>query len=364
MGFKKYAYYNHGNKVAIVEKETSSTSANKAVAHCTIGGYDTKATCEAAGGQWIPSSSGIGGSSDQKYISPKESVSDGLEIEYSYAPIYNFQTQGKEGQDLHKFLGWGSNGTNLVLFAFGNGAIADLSSYFSDGDWIHISGSGRWSGLHQVDLGTFNGSTDHNTTILSHGILTLKTRCYLPASYMEITVDYATNNTANGTNTGRDVDIETFKNEISKRTDPHVFINFAASVANHGLFSLSSDDTVGQLTFNKKYSMDVNGNYTSAAPSIVGDSGDVIAIYSAFYEEITVRERIEVLEDETFDLDLTSYQSKAIVYYVKAKMSEEGRDMEGREYFMRLFKKQLEKERSARKRGPYIAMGNSNMRSY
>ena len=158
MAYKKYAYYNRGNKVAIVEKESSSSSGNLAVAHCTISGYDTKDTCEAAGGQWIPSSSGIGSDAYDKYISPKESVSDGLEIEFTYNP-----------------------GNSLI--------------------------------------------------------------------------------------------------------------------------------------------------------------------------------------DEDDNLDISAYQAKAVVYYLKAKVAEDTGNIEMREYFMRLFKKQLEKERSARKRGPYIAMGNANMRT-
>tara|TARA_R110002020_G_scaffold145043_8_gene318293 strand:- start:755 stop:1234 length:480 start_codon:yes stop_codon:yes gene_type:complete len=157
MAYKKYAYYNHGNKVAIVEQESGSSSGNLAVAHCTLGGYTTKDTCEAAGGQWIPSSSGIGSDAYDKYRSPVESVDNGLEVEYTYSPA-------------------------------------------------------------------------------------------------------------------------------------------------------------------------------------------------------------EGIKDESDDIDITSYQAKAIVYYLKAKVAEDSGNIEMREYFMRLFKKQLEKERSGRKRGPYVAMGNSNMR--
>ena len=52
------------------------------------------------------------------------------------------------------------------------------------------------------------------------------------------------------------------------------------------------------------------------------------------------------------------------MYYLKAKIAEDGRDLQTREFYMREFKRHLEKERSARKRGPYIAMGNANMRNY
>ena len=58
MAYKKYAYYNKGNKIALIEKADSTSSGFLAVAHCTLGGYTTKDTCEAAGGQWIPGSGG------------------------------------------------------------------------------------------------------------------------------------------------------------------------------------------------------------------------------------------------------------------------------------------------------------------
>ena len=68
------------------------------------------------------------------------------------------------------------------------------------------------------------------------------------------------------------------------------------------------------------------------------------------------------LEDETFELDLTRYQANAVVYYLKAKIAEDAGDMEIREFFLREFKRQLEKSTSALKRGPYIVQGFKEMR--
>ena len=94
MAYKKYAYYNRGNKVAIVEKEITSGGGNTAVAHCTVGGHTNKADCEAAGGQWIPgSSSTIGSDSYEKYVSPKEDVANGIEVEYTYSPASEIQDE-------------------------------------------------------------------------------------------------------------------------------------------------------------------------------------------------------------------------------------------------------------------------------
>ena len=66
--------------------------------------------------------------------------------------------------------------------------------------------------------------------------------------------------------------------------------------------------------------------------------------------------------DESFDINLTRYQSNAVVYYLKAKMAEDMGDMEMREFFMREFKRQLEKGVSALKRGPYMVQGFKEMR--
>ena len=177
---RKYGYYIKGNKIALIEQSDATSSGNLAVAHCTISpgdgtSYTTKDTCEAAGGQWIPSSSG-GLSSYSEYMSPTDSVADGLEIQYAYSPTFNLQSTGTEGTDFHRFLGWGSNGTELLLFTFSGASTAvNLSSLFAAYDWIDISGSGRWSGLHQVK------STGGTT-----GILTLKTRCNLKPSTITV----------------------------------------------------------------------------------------------------------------------------------------------------------------------------------
>ena len=355
MAFKKYGYYLKGNKIALIEQSDATSSGNLAIAHCSgvasAGDYTTKDTCEAAGGQWIPSSSG-GTNTYSEYASPTESVTNGLEIQYAYSPTFNLQSTGTEGIDFHRFIGWGSDGTNLLLFTFGSATIVDLSGLFAADDWIYISGSGRWSGLHQVK--STGGAT---------GILTLKTKCNLKPSLLTVTGTFATDETFNGTGTGGDLDIEAFKDAQAYRSTSYVFIRDAATHAeNNGFFSLTADTTSGQLTFNNKITIDADGDYTSTASDIQTQSGDEISIYNAFYEQISVYEGVEVLQDETFELDISRYQANAVVYYLKAKLAEDGGDMEMREFFMREFKRQLEKGISALKRGPYMVQGFKEMR--
>ena len=81
-----------------------------------------------------------------------------------------------------------------------------------------------------------------------------------------------------------------------------------------------------------------------------------------FEETVTLYYDVTPFTDESFDINLTRYQANAIVYYLKAKMAEDAGDMEKREFFMREFKRQLEKGVSALKRGPYIVQGFKEMR--
>ena len=68
------------------------------------------------------------------------------------------------------------------------------------------------------------------------------------------------------------------------------------------------------------------------------------------------------------DEDLDGYSNlheslhPALVCYVKSRLYEDAGDMEMREFFMREFKRQLEKGESSKKRGPYIVQGFKEMR--
>ena len=339
---RKYAYYIKGNKIAIIEEGQGSGV-------CSLSGYNTQTTCEDAGGTWTENASGV---NDGEYRSPIQTIEDGLEIQYAYSPTFNLQSTGTEGTDFHKFIGWGSDGTNLLLFTFGAAAVSDLSSLFAADDWIYISGSGRWSGLHQVKS---TGSTT--------GILTLKTKCNLKPSKITVVGTFATDETFNGDSAAADMDIEAFKDAQAYRSTSYVFIENSAATVSNGVFSLSTDTTSGQMTFANKITIDADGDYTSTAAAFSAESADSITIYNAFYEQISVYEGMEVLQDETFELDISRYQANAVVYYLKAKLAEDTMNMEAREFFMREFKRQLEKGVSALKRGPYMVQGFSGMRN-
>ena len=210
MAYKKYAYYNKGNKVAVVELESASEDS------------PTEFT---------------------RYISPKTDVTDGLEVEYSYAPTYRINDDS-ETVDV-----------NSVTEAAGTFRLTlSTNVTLANDSYVYISGHPLLSGLHRVRLA------------------------------------------ASGSNT-----------------------LFLASKYNGGSVSFSDPK-----------------------PTL--------------YKDVTA------LSDEDFEIDLTDYQAQAVVYYVKAKIAEDARDMEGREYFLRLFKKQMEKSSRAKKRGLYKVQGFWGMR--
>ena len=342
---RKYAYYIKGNKIAIIEEGLGGGL-------CSLSGYNTQSACEDAGGTWTENASGV---NDGEYRSPIQTITGGLEIQYAYSPTFNLRSTGTEGTDFHRFLGWGSDGANLLLFTFGASDYYNISGVFAADDWIYISGSGRWSGLHQV-----------KSTGAATGILTLKTRCNLRPSKITVDGTFATDETYNGDSAAFDMDIEAFKDAQAHRSTSYVFITVENdNAANKGLFSLSSDTTSGQLTVNNRITIDADGDYTSTAAAFSAESADEVTIYNAFYEQISVYEGVEVLSGasaETFELDISRYQANALVYYLKARLAEDAGDFERREYFMREFKRQLEKGVSALKRGPYMVQGFKEMR--
>ena len=222
MASKDYAYYNKGNKIAVVEKEAAGGGGFLAVAHCTLSGYTTKDTCEAAGGQWIPSSSG-NLDTYGTYKSPIENLDQGLEIEYSYAPVYNDNSQGEIDTDtFNRFISWGSHEGNLVLFASGAGvssAGVDQSSNFAAGDNVFIKGSGQWSGMHTVK------SADDK------GKLVLNTKCHKP-SIKDVAVAFTarsgdTDGYMLGNTDAQKLDVEEFQKKTEHLNPKYIWIQDA-----------------------------------------------------------------------------------------------------------------------------------------
>ena len=78
---------------------------------------------------------------------------------------------------------------------------------------------------------------------------------------------------------------------------------------------------------------------------------DAVVLYQAFYDEIDVYKGVSVMEDESFDIDVPDYLALSIEYYLKAKLFESLGDIEKSIYFMKEFRKQIEKHDTSRQWG-------------
>jgi len=79
-----------------------------------------------------------------------------------------------------------------------------------------------------------------------------------------------------------------------------------------------------------------------------------------FEETVTMYYSVDVISDEDYEVDLPSYLQKALVYYIKAKVAEDSLDIQAFEYFMKQYKKIIEKYESTRISGPRIISPGSH----
>ncbi len=224
---KQYGYYLKGNKVAIIERDTT---------------FDNDLNSKDFGP----------GSDRAQWKSPLSSIADGLEIQYCYSPKYTINedvknstlTQYKDSSSGPEMANGylqlqDSDSTGLGYFNF--------NTLFSEGDYFVLKKAGRFNGLHRVQK----------------------------------IVD------ASGGGTGNVI-----------------------------------------ITYSRGYNL-----------------SDTL---SDFEETPELYNEVSVLEDEYDTIDLPEYLCKALVDYVKAKMFEEARDLESKEYFMREFRKKIEKYNNSR----------------
>ena len=80
-------------------------------------------------------------------------------------------------------------------------------------------------------------------------------------------------------------------------------------------------------------------------------------------EAFTVYTDVDVLNDESDEIDLPEYLAKALIYYVKAKIAEDERDMGAKDLLMKEFYAIIEKHESSKIWGSRVMIpGNSAIR--
>ena len=320
---RKFAYYLKGNKLALIQREDALAGSNN--------------------------------SEYGMYKSPTETITDGLELQYSYSPTWFL----KSGHD--------QEGTNREFRCLGytfvnNGRLAFVlpeqnfgsSPAFAANEKVLVQG-GPWNGIHTVHSIAYTGLLVTKTQGYSeerlYGGITLQ--CNFSASAKTIT----------GNNAGDKNQI----NDLFPSGTHYVFVGgteVATDADNENSLYKVSSDGEGTLTATAQYTLTNFLPTESTTPTLADETNDNVGLAKVNYNPFRIYEEtsFDELEDETFELDLSRYQANAVVYYLKAKIAEDMGEMELREFHLREFKRQLEKGTSAFKRGPHIVQGFKEMR--
>ena len=348
---RQYAYYMEGSKISLVEKEAA---------------FDND-----------PNSKDYGPGTDRfRWKSPLADAANGLEILYTYSPIY--RTYNTPIVDVNKFYvnGWTVIGGYLAFVKnYGSYTMTNWStspeSAVTSGtsgdtggqtlDYIVVGGSSRWNGLHRVQTA---GTT---------GVLTTYTKVNSNLEYWENQqVDFNT-------------DEEIFDGgggnlHLANHFSPgdYIFIAGSGNNKNNGLHKVSDVNIHGtaassKITVDTRYNIpkasgtsgdEVLGEEEVVGAAFLADTEETgVDLYKAHRDHCYILSDVDVLNDEADEIDLPNYLSKAAVDYVKAKYMEDLGNYEEAEYLMAKFRKQVEKYNNSLIGGPrMIAPGPFGIR--
>ena len=332
---KEYGYQVAGNKIRLVEKDMTSADSGLNYTYTDNAGLD------------IPSGGGV-------YKSPASSVTDGIEIEYAYSPTYTLPTKRTDSgtaDTYHLYNGWFVVDGYLTIGAtnkdFVNDATITVNSY------ILIEGSSKWNGIHKVQAvqDILGGS---------HGGIQTYTKVSESTNYF---TDSSCSWTTDETITGVSAE---FSKAFSTSPSDTQYIWLAGSDAHHnnnGLFSnWSFAGTTITLSSAKWYNSSGLDESVDDVPAMQVDGAHPLYAYEAFRETGGAKfySSVSVLEDESSSIEVSSYLAQALVYYVKGKLQEDLGKIEMKEYFMKEFRKMLEKHENSKVAGPRKIMSGKN----
>ena len=343
---KSYAYQIKGNKISLIENQFGWGSGQDVI---TVDGSSIshkQHTLDEIGPTGKPS-----------WVSPTDNVLEGIELEFTYAPTYRLNHPGGitpgGGVDRWKFVGYGSDGTNLVLFCHddSNDNLFNLQADFAEGDKIFIDG-GIFHGIHTVK------------TRATQSWMVMETP-YNPGSRwvsnLGVAGTYAASNKSfTGTAGNENGEVENFKIINNRRTSGvYVHIHNTNDVENSGFFEVDcSSTTEGELIFLNRILVDLSTGGISTTPAVlVDESADSITLMQAYYNPFDLFEGVTGMDDETFELDITPMQARAVEAYLMAKKAESAANMDMFNFYSTEFRKLIERNENSKVSGPRKIMG-------
>jgi hypothetical protein len=353
---KEYAYQIKGNKLSLVEKDfTTSDGMNYT--------YSDRAGLNESSGSTI-------------IKSPLTSVSGGIEIEYAYSPNYIIDANPTINVNKFSINGWIVEDGYLTFVrtdsAAGNtnwtsspyNVVTSGASGRTGGqnlDYILVEGSSSgWDGLHRVQTAGTKG--------------TLKTYTQVAESLTYLTdkiVDFnASEEFFDGGSGVRWAEYFSAGDYIwigGGTEDPENQGMYRVASVAKSITDTSSIVTVdNSYTSWGQYETDSSGLYSERLIEATFQAADGSAqgvtsdIYKANRDFCHIYTNVNTLNDESDTIDVPSYLSKALVYYVKAKVAEDQMNIEVKEYMMREFRRMVEKHESSKIAGPRRIMPGSH----
>ena len=324
---RQYAYFLKGNKIAIVERDVTAA-------------FDNDLSSRDYGPDVQYSS----------WKSPKASVTDGLEIEYAYSPKYTLPNPVTV--DTNKFY---LNGWIVVdgYLTFVKSALSTWTGWTQSNEvavdeYILVRGSNRWNGLHKVQEVQASASTTHGG---------IKTYTKVSSSNLAYLSDNDVQWTSSETITAAAVN---FENVFSSTLTPHVWVSGSSAYINNGFYSGPTHNGVTTLSFSDTTKYYYTQYGTSEASSVAdgtnfawtSDTDDTLYLYEANRDAgAYLITDIDTLNDENDTLNVPDYLAKAVVYYVKSKMAEDMMQLEEKEYFLKEFRRMVEKHNKSKQWG-------------
>ena len=356
-----YAYYIRGGQLALIEHDNISGSGQ------TLG---------------QPSLDDIGPSGSLSWKSPVATVSDGLEIEYAYSPRYSISSVATPQVNKFYINGWTVIGGYLTFLRSHSASVpswqaAPYSTVTSgtEGDtggqtrdYIVISGSERWNGLHRVQTAGADGTLKTYTKV--HESLPT----VVGSSSIDITAEEDTSDPVDGiadrSRIAANNSSNIWLNNIFSTGD-YIFVSGSEQAVNNGFWKISdvqadasNEIDSGIYITNRYYCYNAANTLSTEGEDTIPDTyatyDESVTIYKAYRDFCFIQTDINVLEDESDTIDLPEYLAKGLVYYVKAKMAEDIGEIEQKEYNMKEFRRILEKHESSKIRGPRVMIPGSH----
>ena len=216
----------------------------------------------------------------------------------------------------------------------------------------NVSGSGQTLGQPSLDDIGPSGALSWKSPIATVADGLEIEYAYSPRYFIETTNDVDQNITQYQSTDGK----------LSIADNSSAYINYATT------YALAADKYIvlkkaGKFNgLHKIHSLSNNTGTNNKITLTTKYSGSEAA-WTAFEETPELYYAVDVLNDESDTIDLPEYLAKALVYYVKSKISEDQMDLEGKEYYMREFRRILEKHESSKIWGSRVMIpGNSAIR--